>query len=100
MKTKKKPKITRADLERKIVELNAQLAHVYHFVDAELHRAGSDALTASGVVVTLTALGGRKITEPFVVKNGLSDETIKALRRDIRRSYEDAVVFKPKGVDE
>lgn len=94
--TAKPKKATRADLERKCMELEAQLAGMYHFADAELHKAG-DRLMGSAVIVQLHALGGREITKPFAIRDGLSADTIAALRRDIVRSYEGAIAFKPKG---
>lgn len=88
---------TKADLARKVLELESQLASSYHFAAADLHKAGP-ALMASGVLVQLTALGGRELTRPFVVLDGLSDVTIAALRADISRSFETATAFKPKSV--
>lgn len=93
--TKTKTK-TRADLQRENMELRAQLAHVYHFASAELHKAG-DCLMGSGVLVQLHALGGREIVNPVVIRDGLSPDTIEALRRDLVRSYQGATIFKPKG---
>lgn len=97
MTSTKKPKPTKAELQRKIVELESQLVHTYHFADAYLHKAGSG-LLGSGVMLQLTALGGNKIVEPVMIKDGLSDETIAAIRKDLARSYELAIRFKPKGV--
>lgn len=88
---------TRADLLRENMELRAQLAHVYHFASAEIHKAGTDRMTASGVLLQLYALGGREIICPVVIRDGLSADTIEALRRDLARSYSSAVEFKPKG---
>ena len=93
--TKRKQK-TRAELQRENMELAAQLAHVYHFASTELPKAG-DCLAASGVLVTLHVLGGREITRPFVIRDGFSADTIAALQRDLARSYDLAVMFKPKG---
>lgn len=93
-----KPKAkTRAELLRENIELKAQLAHVYYFADKELEKA-SQSLHGSGVLLTMHALGGRELILPIVIKDGLSDETIEALRKDIRRSYDLAVMFKPKGL--
>lgn len=92
----KKKTETRAELERKVKELSAQMAYIYHFASADLHKAG-DCLVASGVLVTLHALGGREIVPAFVIRDGLSAETIAALRADLVRSYNGAVAFKPKG---
>lgn len=88
---------TRADLQRENAELRAQLAHVYHFADAEIHKAGTDRMMASGVLLQLHALGGRELINPVVIRDGLSADTIAALRRDFARSYETATAFKPKG---
>ena len=92
---KKKTK-TRADLLREIAELTAQLPAMCHFASAELHKAG-DTLTGSGALLTLHALGGRQLIVPVVIRDGLSADTIEALRRDIARSYDLAVMLKPKG---
>lgn len=87
---------TRADLLRENLELRAQLAHVYHFADATIGKAG-DSLMGSGVLLQLHALGGRELINPVVIRDGLSADTIEALRRDFARSYAGATAFKPKG---
>ena len=92
----KPKKDTRADLQRKVVELTAQLAGRYHFASAELDKAGTKYMTASGVLVQLHALGGRQLMTPVVIVDGLSDETIAALRKDILRSYTKITELKPK----
>lgn len=97
MSTTKKSKTTKAQLQRKVLELEAQLASTYHFAAATLPTCG-EALMASGVLVQLTALGGRELVIPFVVKDGLSASTIAALHADILRSYELATMFKPKSI--
>jgi hypothetical protein len=99
-KATKPVKKTRAQLEAAIVMLNAQLAHVYHFADAELHKAGTAVRMGSGVMLELTAygeFGGKKIIDAVMIKDGLSDATIEAIRADLRRSYELVTAFKPKG---
>lgn len=93
--TRKKAK-TRADLQREIAELKAQLIHTYHFATADLHKASTDHMMASGVIVTLTAIGGRQIIHPVMIKDGLSHETVEALRRDMFRTFELLTEFKPK----
>lgn len=92
----KKPKVTKAELQRKILELEAGYASTYHFADATIGKASTDHLMASGVVLQLTTLGGRQIINPVLIKDGLSPETIAAIRKDIVRSYELATMFKPK----
>lgn len=85
---------TRADLERENMELRAQLVYEYHFAVKELQKA-DDRLMGSGVILRLTALGGREIINPVLIRNGLSDETIAALKKDLCRSYADATVLRP-----
>lgn len=85
------------DLERKLKEALAGQAHVYHFAEVGISKASTDHLMASGVVLTLTALGGREICEPVLIRDGLSKETIAALRADLQRSFELATLYKPKG---
>lgn len=86
-----------AELERKLGEALAGQIHVYHFADAELSKASTDKLMGSGVVLTLTVLGGREVCKPVLIRDGLSAETINALRADFARSYTLATMFKPKG---
>lgn len=86
-----------AELTRKAREAEALQAHVYHFADAAIGKASTDNLMASGVMLTLTALGGRELITPVVIRDGLSHETIAAIRADLRRSYELATLYKPKG---
>lgn len=90
-------KPTRAQLQHKIKELEAQLAHVYHFVDFNLNKVSSEKLMGSGVLIQMHFLGGTEVCPPFVIKDGLNPETIAALRQDLVRSYERATEFKPKG---
>lgn len=97
MKPTKPAKATRAQLERQIMELRAQLAHVYGTAVRDIDKAG-EALTASGALLQLHALGGREIIPPVVIRDGLSAETIAALKRDLARSYELAVANKPKSI--
>lgn len=95
MNPQKKKGPTKAELARKVKELEAQLASSYHFASATLDKAESPALMASAVIVELTALGGRELIHPVAIRGGLSPETIAALRKDIARSYDEAVEFKP-----
>lgn len=95
MTKKPKPvKKSRADLERQIMELKAQMASTYHFASATIDKAG-DQLMASGALLRLEALGGRELIPPVLIKDGLSKETIAAIHADLVRSYELATMFKP-----
>lgn len=84
------------ELQRKLTEAIAGQAHTYYFASEGLRKANTTVLAASGVVLTLTALGGREIVGPTLIRGGLSDETIAALRKDLKRSYDDAIQFVPK----
>jgi len=79
---------TRADLVRKIQELEAQLLSSYGAASAGIGKASTDHFMASGVIVRVHALGGREIVPAFMVADGLSLDTVAALRADIKRSYE------------
>lgn len=92
----KKATKSRADLEREINELKGQLAYVYAIACNNLISASTDRLTGSGAVITISALGGRHIIDSVVIRDGLSPETIAALRNDLKRSYELATLAKPK----
>lgn len=88
---------TRADLERENAELRAQMTSTYVFAAKDLTKTGTDTLMGSGVLVRLTALGGRDLVPPFVIRDGLHPDTIGALRADVVRSYEAALSIKPRG---
>lgn len=95
MKKNKTKGPSKEDLKRDVLELNAQLSSSYHFADAELDKFCD--LMGSGVLLQLSTLGNRKVLHPVVILDGLSKETIEAIRKDILRSYELATAFKPKG---
>jgi len=86
---------TKADLLRRILELEAQLASTYHFAGISLDKASKKHMMASGVLLQLNAIGGHQIIPPTVIKDGLSDDTIKAIKADLKESYDLAVAFKP-----
>ena len=93
--TTKKTKPNRQELERKIAELEAQLVHRLGFGMQTIDKASSERLKGSGVILSLTFLGGKEVMEPVMIRDGLSPETIDALKADIVRSYEIATLFKP-----
>lgn len=96
-----KPKQTKAnriaDLERQLRETLAGQVHQYHFADEGLNKASTKHLIGSGVVITLTVIGGRELIPPTLLRDGLSDELIAALRADFVRGYQLATMYKPKG---
>lgn len=96
MKTNKPAKPTRAELQREIMELKAQMAHVPHFAIPALLKFNRDRFAASAVILTLHGIGANGLRmDPVAIRGGLSDDTIKAIHRDLIRSYEDAIVYKP-----
>jgi hypothetical protein len=90
---------TRAELARRIVELEAQLPCNYASASENIKKAGKAHFMLSGVMVYLHALGGREIVPPFMVADGLSDETIAALKADIQRSYAQCTELNEKRVN-
>lgn len=85
-----------AELQRKLVETEAQLTFKLGVADVALEEARTEHLKGSGVVLSLAVLGGRELIRPTLIRNGLSDDTVAALRRDLLRSYEIATSHKPK----
>jgi len=97
MKNQKQSKAQRIiELERKLKEAQACQIHTHHFASAELDRFGIDKMMGSGVILELSALGGRALT-PVMISDGLSAETIAAIKADLVRSYNKKTEFKPKG---
>lgn len=95
MRQDKKKGASKGDLARKVKELEAQLASSYHFASATLGDAECPKLLASAAIIQITALGGKELMRPVAIRGGLSPETTECLRRDIARSYEEAIEFKP-----
>jgi hypothetical protein len=81
-------------LEREVKELKAQLCISYHFAHQTIDKASIDRLLGSGVLLELTGIGGKEIISPVMILNGLSKETIEALKADFKRSYDYATEFK------
>ena len=84
-----------ANLARRVMELEAQLASTCAHASREVEKAG-DLLMASAAVLTISALGGRVIVKPVAIRDGLSPATIAALKADLARSYDLATMTKPK----
>lgn len=89
----KKP--TYKELERHLQELRAQFPHAAAHAMKDIAGASNGHLTGSCVVLTLTALGGREIICPVAIRDGLSLATIDAIRADLRRSIDLALIAIP-----
>ena len=94
-KTKQSKQEKLDKLIRQNEELKAQLVHQYHFASKDLDKFETDKMMASAVILSLKSLGGVRTCGPVAIRNGLSKETIEAIKADLKRSYEDAIEFKP-----
>lgn len=83
---KKKP--TYAQLARQVVELTASLNAVHSSALLTMDKAGTARCMGSGVLLQLTGVGGGEIIPPVMIRDGLSSETISALKRDVQRSLD------------
>ena len=93
-----KKTLTKTDFQRQAMENLAGQAHIYHFADKALARTSEDVMKCSGVIITITALGGKTLIEPVLIRDGLSKDTIEALRAELRKSYTLATLYKPSGM--
>ena len=95
---KKKTKAQRiVELERKLYEWGAYHIYRHHNASKALDKLSTDRLMGSGVVLSLTKVGGEEAFEPVMICNGLSKETIAALKADLARSFNYATEMKPDG---
>ena len=86
-----------AELERKLYESGSYNIYRHHFASKALDKLSTDRLMGSGVVLSLTKVGGEEAFEPVMICNGLSKETIAALKADLARSFNYATEMKPEG---
>lgn len=89
---KKKP--TYQELEKKVFELKAQTPNALYFAHKEIDKCNIDRLTGSGLILEITHLGGKNAVSPCLISNGLSNETIEAIKKDLKRSYDYLTEFK------
>ena len=83
------------ELEYKLAETSAMLIHNLHFSAAALDKCSTDKMQGSGVILTIAALGNKKIVNSTMIANGLSKETIQSLKADMVRSFEYTTELKP-----
>lgn len=97
MKPEKKAKLREqiASLERRLFEAKAQFASTLGAAFDSIPKAGTDIYMGSGVIITVQAIGGKEIAPPFLIRDGISAETVKALQSDIARSFELATMVNP-----
>ena len=82
-------------LTRERDEALAQIPYRHAFASNALHKLSTDRLSGSGVILSLTLLGGQQLFEPVMISNGLSNATIKALQDDLFRSFQYNTEIKP-----
>lgn len=82
-----------ATLERRLFEARAQYAATLGAAFDAMPKAAD--FHASGVIVQVTALGGKEVIPPVMVRDGLSQATVKALQDDICRSFALATMVNP-----
>lgn len=75
------------DQQRKIKELEACRIMNKSMAYNALHKFG-DACFGSAVIITIECLGGKLKIDPFAISDGLSNETIAALKADIKKSID------------
>ena len=92
-----KTKVSKDDqikvLQREKEELLAQLLHMQATAYRDMPKAGTRDMMASAVIISINALGGRPICKPFAVADGLSEDTIKHLMADIKRSMDQQLTY-------
>lgn len=93
-----KQKETKKQLKRKLQILESDnfyaLAKAYENID----RCNTNNFMASGVTITIKNINKDNpiICEEFCILDGLSDETIEAIKKDIKRSYDLKMSYIPK----
>ena len=75
-------KETLQQLKRKVLELEAQTVLNLTNASENISKAG-EPLFASACIVQISALGSREILPAFCIYDGLSSDTIEAIKRDI-----------------
>lgn len=81
-------------LERKLFEARTQYAATIGAAFDAIPKAGSD-YHASGIILQITALGGKEVIPPVMIRDGFSPATVKAIQDDLARSFELATLVNP-----
>lgn len=87
-------KLTYKQLELKLAEALASSPTRYNIAHGNIKNANTDKLMGSGVLISIQGIGGKHIIDPVLIRDGLSNETIEAIKNDIKRSYDLAVMYK------
>lgn len=81
---KKSKQKSREALEAEIKMLRASLRCNLAVASKQLGDVTNKRFMASGVIVSITSLNGSPLVEPFVCSDGLTQETVSALRKQIQ----------------
>lgn len=82
-----------AALERKLFEAKAQYASTLGAAFDAIPKAAE--FMGSGVVLEISAIGGKSIIPAVMIRDGLSQATVKAIQNDLRRSFELTTLVNP-----
>ena len=84
-----KPKLSKRELKNKLRLLNAGSFTTLAKAINSIESCGRTRYTASGVTITIKDLSDTDniIVEEFMITDGLSDESIKALKNDLISTY-------------
>ena len=83
------------ELQGKLFVSEASQLHNLHFASADIQRTHNSKMQGSGVILSIKALNGADIVKPTMLVNGLSQETILAIKADFCKSYEYTIALKP-----
>lgn len=91
---KKTKKELKRDLQVKEADNFFRLATAYEKID----KCGQKNYTGSGVTMTIQNINKENfvVCEEFLILDGLSDETISAIKADIKRTYDLKTALIPK----
>ena len=82
-----------ATAQRRVMELKAQLALTIGNAFDDLPKTAE--FHGSGVILTLTAIGGQELVGPVCIRDGLSLACVSAIQKDLCRSFELATLVNP-----
>lgn len=88
------------DLRRKLRNSEACEFTRKIYSQRNISNAGKDRYLGSAVIVSIVDLNGRTIIEPTAIYGGLSQESIDALRKDLKETLRHSIELSQKEVSE
>ena len=83
-----KIKLTKKQLKRQLLESKGSSVVGHTIAYTNIEKASTDRMMAGAIVLQITELGGKKVISPITIGDGLSNETIDAIKKDIKRSHD------------